>query len=125
MSLFMLLINRTSAPAYPRCSVCRHVADPHDSDPGSMCLHLSVNQTHGRETTPHEWICPTCDHTAPLSTDNYAPETEPRRCRRWYCRFAWNVPPISPPRPARGATPASCEEAGPAVATHRLLCPSP
>lgn len=51
-----------------------------------MRLHLSVNQTHGREVTPHEWICPACDYTAPLSTDDYAPATQTRWCRRWYCR---------------------------------------
>ena len=89
----MVWLNRTpEPPAYPRCSVCRQVADPHGPDPGRMRLHLSVNQNHGREVTPHEWICPGCGHTAPLSTDDYVPTTESRRCRRWYCRFTWNAP---------------------------------
>ncbi len=58
MSLFMVWLNRIPEhPVYPRCSACEHVADPHGPEPG---------------------------HTAPLSTDDYAAATEPRRCRpRW------------------------------------------
>ncbi|WP_435113724.1 hypothetical protein [Nocardiopsis synnemataformans] len=67
------------------------MADPHGPAPGHMRLRLSVTRAHGAQTTPHGWICPACDHTAPLSTDDYAPATTSRRCRRWYCRFAWNA----------------------------------
>ncbi|MGW8526981.1 hypothetical protein [Nocardiopsis sp. NPDC055824] len=93
MSLIMVWLNRTpDQPAYPRCSACHHVADPHGPEPGLMRLHLSMTRTHGTEATPHEWTCPVCEHTAPLSTEDYAPATMPRRCRRWYCRLTWNAP---------------------------------
>ncbi|GAA1461777.1 hypothetical protein GCM10009603_28040 [Nocardiopsis exhalans] len=57
-----------------------------------MRLHLRLTRAHGAETTPHKWICPACGHTATLSTDDYAPTTQTRRCRRWYCRLTWNTP---------------------------------
>ncbi|MFY7065701.1 hypothetical protein ACOQFV_07550 [Nocardiopsis changdeensis] len=94
MSLLMVWLNRTpEPPAYPRCSTCRHVADPHGPAPGRMRLHLSLTRAHGAEATPHEWICPACGYTAPLSTGDYATVSEPRRCRRWYCRLEWMAPP--------------------------------
>lgn len=94
MSVVMALLQWRSAgqPAYPRCSACGHVADPHGPAPGSMRLHLSLTREHGAEATPHEWICPACGRSAPLSAEDYATATVARRCRRLYCRFTWKAP---------------------------------
>jgi len=42
--------------------------------PDHMRLHPTVTCAHGAATTPHEWTCPAWGHTAPLSTDDYAPD---------------------------------------------------
>lgn len=63
------------------------MADSHGPAPGRIRVHLAVTRTHGIETTLHGWICPACGHPVPLSTDDYAPATEPRRCRR----VTWNA----------------------------------
>lgn len=50
VSLLMVWLNPApDPPAYPRCSACRHVADPHGPAPDRMRLHLSLTRAHGAE----------------------------------------------------------------------------